>query len=216
VFATVALAWITRPLLAGIWPGITDAGIAISGALVLFALPLDWKRGVFILDWKSAVKLPWDVLLLLGGGLSLAQSIRETGLAEWLGHALSGLQAWPLLGIMLVVTLVLIFFTELTSNTASTAAFLPLLAALAIGIGESPLFLVVPAVIAASCAFMMPAATPPNAIVYGSGFITIPQMARMGIRLNVLFALLIPLFAYVLVAWVFGAQVGAVPSWATP
>jgi sodium-dependent dicarboxylate transporter 2/3/5 len=216
VFVLTALAWMTRPLLARWVPGLSDAGIAITGGLLLFLVPVDAKRGRFALDWESAAKLPWGVLVLFGGGLSLASAISRTGLAEWLGNAMSGLGTLPLVLIVVAVTAVLVFLTELTSNTASAATFLPILAAVAVGIGENPLLLVVPAALAASCAFMMPVATPPNAIVYGSGHVTVPQMARAGIVLNLLFIVALPLFALLLAGPVFGAHAGALPGWATP
>src|SRR5690606_35087225 len=126
----------------------------------------------------------------------------------WIGAALSALQAWPLLLVVVLVTTVVIFLTELTSNTATAAAFLPLAAAMAIGLGQNPLLLLVPAAIAASCAFMLPVATPPNAIVYGSGYVTVPQMARAGIWLNALFIVLITILTYSLVLIAFGVELG--------
>ena len=214
VFVAVALAWVARPLL-GLWiPGLTDAGIAILGTILLFATPVDLRRAEFVLDWSSAVRIPWDVLLLFGGGLSLADAIQRHGLAEWIGAALTAGSTPPLLGTMFLVAFVLIFLTEITSNTASAAAFLPVLGSLAVAIGENPLFLTVTGTIAASCAFMLPVATPPNAIIYGSGFIRGSQMARAGIWLNLLFAAVLPLLVFALVFVVFGARPGVVPAWA--
>lgn len=215
VFAAAALLWIFRPLLEAWAPGLSDTGIAIGAALVLFLLPIDLSRGRFVLEWQDARALPWDVLVLFGGGLSLAAAISATGLAEWIGGALAGLQVLPTIALILAVTLVVIFLTELTSNTATAAAFLPILGSLAIGIGENPLLLAVPAALAASCAFMMPVATPPNAIVYGSSFVSIPQMARAGLYLNVLFTFLITFLAYGLVVLAFGVEIGTVPPWAS-
>jgi solute carrier family 13 (sodium-dependent dicarboxylate transporter), member 2/3/5 len=215
VFVATAAAWIFRPLLEGWVPGLSDAGIAIAAAVVLFLLPVDLSTGEFVLNWEWARRLPWDVLILFGGGLSLAGAISRSGLADWIGASLSGLEVLPLLGIVLVVASVIVFLTELTSNTATAAAFLPVLASLAIGIGENPLLLAVPAALAASCAFMMPVATPPNAIVYGSSFVTIPQMARAGLVLNGIFILLLSLLGYLLVILVFAAEPGVVPAWAS-
>jgi solute carrier family 13 (sodium-dependent dicarboxylate transporter), member 2/3/5 len=214
VFALTALAWIVRPFVEGWLPGLSDAGIAIAAAVVLFALPVDARAGVFVLDWESAKRLPWDVLILFGGGLSLAAAISRTGLAEWIGQALGGLDALPLLAVVLVVALVVIFLTELTSNTATAAAFLPVVAALAVGIGENPLLLAVPAALAASCAFMLPVATPPNAIVYGSSFVTIPQMVRAGVYLNFAFAMIVTGLGYALLIFAFGVVPGELPDWA--
>jgi sodium-dependent dicarboxylate transporter 2/3/5 len=146
------------------------------------------------------------VLILFGGGLSLAAAIQQSGLAGWIGAALGGLAGWPVLAVILVVTTVVIFLTELTSNTATAAAFLPLVASLAVGIGADPMLLAVPTALAASCAFMMPVATPPNAIVYGTGAITIPQMAKAGMWLNLFFVALLPLVVY----W-FAGQIFAPP-----
>jgi sodium-dependent dicarboxylate transporter 2/3/5 len=214
VFAAVALLWITQPLFGDVIPGITDAGIAMAGALLLFVLPVNFERGIFVLDWETAEKLPWGVLLLFGGGLSLAAAVAGTGLADWIGAALSGVGALPPVLIVLIVTTIVVFLTELTSNTATAAAFLPVMAALALGIGENPLLLVIPAAIGASCAFMLPVATPPNAIVYGSSFLTIPQMARAGAVLNILLILVITALTYTVAAVAFDILPGAVPEWA--
>ena len=198
VFSAAAVLWITRPLLDGIVPGLTDAGIAIGMAMLLFLLPVDLARGEFAMDWKTAERVPWGVLILFGGGLSLAGAISETGLAAWLGGQMTLLSDWPLLAVILVVTATVVLLTELTSNTATAAAFLPIVASVSAGLGHDPMMLAVPAVLAASCAFMLPVATPPNAIVYGSSFVTIPQMARAGAYLNGVFILLITLLSYVL------------------
>lgn len=214
VFVATALAWISRPLLEDVVPGLSDTSIAIAAALVLFATPVSLRRGEFLMNWEWAERLPWGVLLLFGGGLSLADAVRTTGLAQWIGSALQGLGGWPTVALVLVVTTLVIFLTELTSNTATAAAFLPVVAALAVGLGENPLLLAVPTALAASCAFMMPVATPPNAIVFGSSFITVPQMARAGLVLNLLFIAAITLLTYTLVLAVFGVEVGTIPAWA--
>ncbi len=214
VCALTAAAWIFRPLFEPWAPGLTDPGIAIAGALALFLLPVDLRRGEFVLNWEWAQRLPWGVLILFGGGLSLAGAISRTGLAGWIGSAIAGFGIWPILMVMLVTITIIVFLTELTSNTATAAAFLPVVASVAIGLGESPFLLVIPAALAASCAFMMPVATPPNAIVYGSGYLTIPQMMRAGVVLNVLFILLITALMYTLVLVVFGIEPGVVPPWA--
>lgn len=214
VFALTALAWITRPLTQAVIPGLSDAGIAMAAAVALFVIPVDWRRGVFTMTWEDTAQLPWGVLLLFGGGLSLAAAVTATGLAEWIGTALSGLDAWPTLVLVVAVTAVIVFLTELTSNIATAAAFLPVVAPLAVALGENPLLLVVPAALGASCAFMLPVATPPNAIVYGSGYITIPQMARAGILLNLLFIGLITALAYTVMMAAFGVEIGSVPAWA--
>ncbi len=195
VFAGTASLWIARPLLAPWLPGLSDTGVAMLAAVVLFALPVDWKAGVFALDWESAKRVPWGVLLLFGGGLSLAGAIDKTGLAGWIGGSIQLAERWPAVVVTLIVVAMIILLTELTSNTATVAAFLPVLASVAAAIGREPLPLLVPATLAASCAFMLPVATPPNAIVYGSGCVTIPQMARAGIVLNLLFVGLVTALA---------------------
>jgi solute carrier family 13 (sodium-dependent dicarboxylate transporter), member 2/3/5 len=206
VFVCTAVAWVTRPWLEGWIPGLSDEGIAIVAALLLFLLPVDLREGEFVLDWDAVKGLPWGVLVLFGGGLSLAGAITDTGLAEWIGDRLiaMGIELLPVLVILLIIAAVVIFLTELMSNTAAAAAFLPVLAAMAVGIGEDPLLLAVPAALAASCAFMMPVATPPNAIVYGSSFITVPQMVRAGIVLNLTFVALVAGLGLLLARLVFG------------
>lgn len=204
VFVTTAVLWVTRPLLDGLIVGLSDAGIAMAMALLLFILPVDLKSGTFLLDWTTAERLPWGVLLLFGGGLSLAGAVNDTGLADWIGSQMVQFSNWPLFTVILVVSATIVLLTELTSNTATTAAFLPVAASVAVGLGHDPLMLAIPAVLAASCAFMLPVATPPNAIIYGSSFITIPQMARAGIVLNVVFILLISLTTYLVVPLLFG------------
>lgn len=202
VTAMTAAAWVFRPQLLGIAPDLSDTGIAIGGALLLFLLPID-RQGGRALDWESAERLPWGVLVLFGGGLSLASAIQTSGLATWIGSSLAFVGGWPLIPVVLVVTTVVIFLTELTSNTATAAAFLPVVAALATAIAVDPMLLTVPTAIAASCAFMMPVATPPNAIVYGSGEITIPQMVRAGFVLNIILVVIVTTASVVLVPVLF-------------
>jgi sodium-dependent dicarboxylate transporter 2/3/5 len=195
---------VTRPLFESWAPAITDTGIAIAGALLLFVVPLRWRPLRVAITWNQAERLPWAVLILFGGGLSLAAAIQSTGLADWIGTALGGLAGWPVFAVVVVVTTVVIFLTELTSNTATAAAFLPVVASLAVGIGADPMLLAIPTAIAASCAFMMPVATPPNAIVYGTGRLTIPQMASAGLWLNLFFVALIPVVVFLLATRIFG------------
>jgi len=206
VFLATAMAWLLRPALVtleigGARPlaGLSDTGIAIAAALVLFATPVDWRRGVYALDWPTAVKLPWGILVLFGGGLSLAGAIEHTGLGAFLGTQVGGLAGVPPLVLTAIVAGLVIFLTELTSNTATTATFLPILAGLAPALGVEVLVLIVPAAIAASCAFMLPVATPPNAVVFGSERITLPQMARAGVWLNIIGIALITLVTYAVV-----------------
>lgn len=195
IFVGTALLWMTRPLLQSIslgaedWKplaGLEDSVIAVGAALVLFGLPIDWKRGVFLLTWEQAVKLPWGTLILFGGGLSLAGAVQSSGVAAYIGSGVQAIQDVPTWVIVLVVITVLVFLTELTSNTATIATFLPVLAAVAIGLEIEPALLIVPATISVSLAFMMPVATPPNAIVFGTGEVTIAQMCRAGLVLNLI------------------------------
>jgi sodium-dependent dicarboxylate transporter 2/3/5 len=191
VFLTACTLWITRPLLtdleiAGFRPfgGLGDAGVAMLAAMVLFVSPSG--RGGFTLDWETAVRLPWGILLLFGGGLSLAAAISANGVGEWLGAQSAALAGFPELLSMIAVVTGMVFLTELTSNTASAAALVPVFAAAATGLGASPLLLAVAATLSASCAFMLPVATPPNAVVFGSGHVSIRDMVRAGFWLNMI------------------------------
>jgi len=191
VFGATASLWLTRPLLvgaevAGVRPlaGLEDAGIAMLGALALFVIPVDRRAGVHALDWEHAVRVPWGVLLLFGGGLSLAAAMQANGVGPLLGSQLGALAGWSSWVLVLAIVTGVVFLTELTSNTATTATLVPILAGLAPGLGHDPLLLAVPAAIAASCAFMLPAATPPNAAIFGSGLVTIRDMSRAGLWLN--------------------------------
>lgn len=196
IFLLTALAWVFRPLVADYVPGLDDTVIAIAAALALFALPSGAPGGGRLLDWGAAREVPWGVLLLFGGGLSLAAAIADSGLAEWLGALIQGLGGLPTVLVVLAATLAIIFLTELTSNTATAAAFLPLVGSAAVGLGLDPFLLAVPVALAASCAFMLPVATPPNAIVYGSGHLAIADMARVGLWLNLLGTLVITAATY--------------------
>jgi solute carrier family 13 (sodium-dependent dicarboxylate transporter), member 2/3/5 len=195
ITALVASAWVFRPLLEPLLPGLNDTTIAIAGALLLFLVPPSLAGGAPLIRWSDAEKLPWSVLILFGGGLSLASAIQTSGLADAIGRALAPVAVLPLWAVVAIVTAIVIFLTELTSNTATAAAFLPVVASLAVGIGADPLTLTLAAALAASCAFMLPVATPPNAIVFGSGHIRIPQMARAGVWLNLLFIVLVTIAA---------------------
>lgn len=196
VFSSTALLWFSKPYLTKFIPFLSDASIAILGALTLFFIPTDFKKGKFIMDWQTTSKIPWGVLLLFGGGLSLASFIDKTGLAKWMGENANTLLDLPLFVVMFLVTAMIMSLSELTSNTATTAAFLPIVASISIGMGYSPETLAIPATLGASCAFMLPVGTPPNAIVYATGYISIPQMVKGGFWLNVLFAILITILSY--------------------
>lgn len=214
VFVITALLWIFRPLLSGAVPGLSDAGIAIAAGVSLFIIPGGTDSGRRLITWSDLRDLPWGILILFGGGLSLAMAISTSGLAAWIGEAVSGLEAIPLFLLLLTIIAIVVFLTEITSNTATAAAFLPILASTALGIGQNPMLFVIPAAVAASCAFMLPVATPPNAIVYGSGKVTIPDMAKAGLWLNIFVSFLLTLACYTLFGWVFGIEPNMVPDWA--
>ncbi|GAA1484996.1 SLC13 family permease [Brachybacterium fresconis] len=208
VFVLAALSWVFVPL---IWrilgagdPPIGDAGIAMVVALALFLLPAGAARGVRLLDWDAAVKLPWGVLLLFGGGLALSGQFGSSGLTEWIGEVTAQIGGLPVVLVVATCAAGVLFLTELTSNTATAATFLPVATAVAAGIGIDPMLLAIPVAIAATCAFMLPVATPPNAIAFGSGYVQIPQMARAGIWLNLIGIVLITITTMTLAVWVFG------------
>jgi len=216
IFLCTALGWIFRAKIGFLFPEpkmVTDAAIAMTGALLLFLIPINLKKNLFVMDWHWASKMPWGVLILFGGGLSMAAGFKSTKLADWIGSQVSLLEAAPVLILVIAVTALIIFLTELTSNTATSAMVMPILSAVAIGLGQSPLLLVVPAAIAASCAFMLPVATPPNAIVFGSGYVTIPQMVKSGFGLNIIGVVITVLATYLLVFPVLDVVVGELPTW---
>ena len=204
VFVLTALAWVARPLYGDFVPGLDDSVIAIIGALCLFVIPSGEPDAGRLVAWEDTRGLPWGILILFGGGLSLAAAISSSGLAVWLGGAMSGLAGLPVLAVVAAATLGMIFLTELTSNTASAATFLPVGGAVALAIGVEPAVLAVPLALAASCAFMLPVATPPNAIVFASGRVTIMQMARAGLWINLLATAVIVTLSYLFAGSLFG------------
>ncbi len=209
VFVCMAGSWILRGPLQDLLAGtplaaIDDPIIAIAGAIVLFALPVDWRRGVFTMDWATARQLPWGVLLLFGGGLALAAAVSGNEVDVFVGQQLAQLEAVPIPVLILAVVATVILLTELTSNTATTAALVPVVAGTAVVLGLDPMALAIPTALAATCAFALPVATPPNAIVLGSGFVTIPQMVRVGLVLNVIGTLLIAVVSVWLAPVLFG------------
>jgi sodium-dependent dicarboxylate transporter 2/3/5 len=205
LFGLTAAAWMFRPLWTQWMPHgqlVTDSTIAMTAALAAFLLPAG--SGKRLLNWEWASKLPWDVLLLFGGGFSLASGFERSGLSQWVGEQLTHFSQAPLPLFVSSIVAVIIILTEFASNTASTAMSLPILGATAVGMGISPLTLCVPAAVAASCAFMMPAATPPNAIVFGTGYITIPQMVKAGVVLGIIAVVVISIFTFVVIRPLFG------------
>ncbi|HDS01394.1 MAG TPA: SLC13/DASS family transporter [candidate division Zixibacteria bacterium] len=193
---------------------IDDGTVSISMALILFLIPSRTRPGRMIMDWKTAVSLPWGIVILFGGGFALAYAFKASGLSVWIGSQLGGLAAFHPLLIIAVICLTMTFLTELTSNTATTQTILPIIAGVAIGIGVNPLLLMVPATLSASCAFMLPVATPPNAIVYGGGDFRIATMAKAGIVLNLFGVFLISLAFYFMGRIILGVELGAFPDWA--
>lgn len=216
VFGCTAFGWIFRKKLVLLFPDpkfITDATVAMTGALTLFLIPINLRRNIFVMNWHWARKMPWGVLILFGGGLSMAAGFKETKLAEWIGLQVGLLENAPILVLIIAVAVLIIFLTELTSNTATAAMIMPILSAVAVGLGQDPLLLIVPAAVAASCAFMLPVATPPNAIIFGSGYVTIPQMVKSGIGLNFLGIFLTVTLTYFIVVPVLGIEFNVVPEW---
>lgn len=205
VFILAALSWVILP---AVFPDtISDELIAMTIALVLFLTPVDPFKGVPLLDWKSAKNIPWDVLLLFGGGLSLSAAFTFTGFSAWIGDRAAGLAGLPILVLVFLVTVLIVILTEFTSNTATAAAFLPIMGSVAIGMGfegMQVMILLLPVALASTYGFMMPAGTPPNAIAYSSGYLRITDMVKGGLWLNVIGALLITAFTMIVGPLVFG------------
>ena len=213
IFALTALAWITRSFLINkVFPAVDDTMIAIFAAVILFILPAGAGNNRKLIKWKEAVKLPWGVLLLFGGGLAIAQGFTSSGLAEWIGQQLSLLQGLSLVVILLVLVIAVNFLTEITSNLATTAMLLPILATLASVLGVHPYMLMVAATLAASCAFMLPVATPPNAIVFGSGYIRISDMVRTGVWMNIISIIIICLVVYFALPYIWSFSADQFPK----
>jgi sodium-dependent dicarboxylate transporter 2/3/5 len=203
VFVLTALAWILRepkdlgwiriPGIASVAPGVRDSTIAIAAALALFAVPLDFRRGEFVLDWGSAARIAWGVLLLFGGGLSLARAMDESGLATWIGSGVVALESVPFWLLIAAATTLIVFLTEITSNAATATMAMPIMAGIGTALHQPAITLMAAAGLSASMAFMLPVATPPNAIVFSSGYLTIPQMVRAGFAMNLISILVITL-----------------------
>lgn len=213
IFSITALAWISRSfVLNKINPNIDDTIIAIIAAVVLFIIPTKSSKASHIMDWNSAVKLPWGVLMLFGGGLAIAAGFTSSGLSEWIGSQLDGLQGVHTIFIILSVTALVLALTEITSNTATATMMFPIMAALALAVDVHPLVLMAAAGLAASSAFMLPVATPPNAVVFGSGYIKITDMAKAGFLLNVIGVILITITCYILLPLALGIDITSFPE----
>lgn len=205
VFVTVALAWVFRGFLPeGALNQVNDSSIAIAGALVLFLLSAGDGSGERLLNWKTAVTIPWDIVLLFGGGFALAAGFTQSGLSETMATGLEGLAGVPVILMIAACVALVVFLTEVTSNTATATLFVPLMGSLAVAIGFHPLALMAAVAVAASCAFMLPVATPPNAVVFGSRAVTVPQMAKAGFLLNFVTIVLTTAFIYWLLPVVMG------------
>ena len=204
IFLSTAVAWIVRQPLDNLFPDITisDTLIAITATIVLFIVPVDYEKGQYVLDWKDTERLPWGILLLFGGGLSLAAALQQTGLIGLIGEQFEAVAAttfWILLGL----TAVSLFLTEVMSNLALVVVFLPVVGGIAVGLDIPPILYCIPVTLAASCAFMLPMSTPPNAIVFASGHLRIPEMMKAGIVLNTIVIILIALMAKFILPLVF-------------
>ena len=214
VFTLTAFAWISRSfLLQPVLPEIDDTIIAMIGAIIIFLLPTKNKKRS-LLKWDEAVKLPWGILLLFGGGMALAAGFKDSGLALWIGTQMTLLDGVSLFLLVFILIASVNFLTEITSNLATTAMLLPILYPMAMTIDVHPFILMVSATVAASCAFMLPVATPPNAVVFGSGYLRIPDMVRVGIWMNILSIILLTLFVFFLLPylWDFDPLVFIIPE----
>lgn len=216
IFAVAAVSWIAIPLLVDAFDWsvtIADAAIGITAAVVMFIVPVN-KRGTRVMDWDHAKAVPWDVLLLFGGGLALSSMITTSGLSLWIGEMAAGLDALPIVLMVFCVAAIILILTEFTSNTATAATFIPVMGGVAVGMGlgsDDPiniLFLIIPVTFASTCAFMLPVATPPNAIAYGSGYVTAGDMLKGGLWLNIIAVFLITLAVFALAVPIFGMTLG--------
>ncbi|MCM3760618.1 DASS family sodium-coupled anion symporter [Alkalihalobacillus oceani] len=216
VFIFAAFMWISRSFLwseGGIYviPGLSDGMIAVLAAVLLFTIPTRLNGGR-LLTWKDSRDIPWGVLLLFGGGLAIASGFRETGLSDWMGEQLTVLDGLHLIVIITAATLLIMFMTEITSNTATATMILPVVAALALALNIHPFALMIPCAMAANCAFMLPVGTPPNAIIFGTGKLKIIEMARAGFVVNLVGSVLIVASVYVLVPLVWGIDLTTIPA----
>ena len=216
VFILAAFSWISRSfILKPLFPALDDTIIAIFFGVLLFILPSK-KKGEAIISWKDTFNLPWGIIILFGGGMALAKAFEVSGLAIWLGDLMNDFGSLPLILLILVLVTAINFLTEITSNLATTAMLLPVLAPLALEVGVHPFGLMVGAAVAASCAFMLPVATPPNAVVFGSGYLTIPDMVSKGIILNLFSIILITIMVYFLLPVMWDIDLAKFPLIFTP
>ena len=207
VFVCTAMGWMCRPILNKMdaFTNLTDSTIAVIAGVTMFLLPSNRTESGRLLDWSDTRKLPWGILILFGGGLALAKGVTDSGLAQVLANMLTSLDALNMFFLMALFVAVVVFFTELSGNLATTAAFLPVVGVLAVNLGIDPIMLIAPVALAASCAFMMPVGTPPNAIVYSSEKVTIMQMAKAGFVLNIIAIVAVSALSALLVPKVLGS-----------
>ena len=211
IFLLTAVGWITKSfLLEKYLSGINDTVIAVIGGMLMFMVPGKDKKP--LMEWKDAIKIPWDIILLFGGGLALAEGFKESGLTMWIGSNFTVLEGASLILVMLFLVGAINFLTELTSNLATTTIILPILAALAYSMEIHPYGIMVGATLSASCAFMLPVATPPNAVVFSSGLFTIREMAKTGFVLNLISIILISLYVYYFMPLVWGIDLFIFPQ----
>ena len=228
LFVALALLWLLRRDIDVGWlmfrgwstllpvPGFVDDGTtAILVALLLFVIPSRTSGRGRLMNWETAARLHWGIVILFGGGFALASGFKESGLSVWLAEQLSGLGGIAPVFLVGSICTMLTFLTELTSNTATTEMVLPLLGSLAVAIEVNPLLLMIPATLSASCAFMLPVATPPNAIVFGSGEVKMADMMKVGVVMNLIGVVLITTFMYLWGVVVFNIDPGQLPAWAT-
>jgi len=186
VFVLTASLWVARGFLEDFMPWLSDATIAMAGGLSLFMLPARSGSSERILSWKDCQKIPWDILILIGGGLSLAAAIQKNGVADWLGKSLATTDHLPATVLLFLLIFIVICLSELASNSATTLTFLPIVTALAVALGLPAIPLAAAVALGSTCGFMLPISSPPNAIVFGSGRVTIQEMARAGLLMNIL------------------------------
>ncbi len=205
VFGLTALGWVFQTSI-NHWLGhdyLDNTLIAMGGGILMFIVPVSVRRAEYLLDWESTTRLPWGILLLFGGGLCLAKGMETTGLVQWVGDRIAHQSGISLVWLVLLLTAFMLFMTEIMSNVALVVIFVPVVFGIADGLGIEPLYLAVPVTLASSCAFMMPISTPPNAVVFSSGYVRIGQMARAGLLLNIVSILVLVVLTLTLVRWVY-------------